>query len=1150
MAELPGVGTDAAADLAARGVASTPPAPVGEGSRINEYLLVRALHCEAGGRTFVAYDELLSRPVTLRFLDSTAGGDARAEGVRLLARVSHPALARVHRVCDDHDPPYLVTDFVRGHPLDQQPAPLPAGRVLELGAALAGALAALHAEGVVHGDVRPGTVILDQDGAARLIGIHAARPISVAPEAAADDVAALVRLLRPLGGGELGRLADLPDAALPAAADLRAELMELAHPRPESAAPPYLGLRTYSADDRPWFFGRDREIAELLERLRGEPWLVIAGRSAAGKSSLARAGLAPAIAEGALGERPAWDVAIMVPGTHPLRALSAALAPFLDLPADLRLRPAAAAHAAAARTDRGLLLLIDQLEEILTIGEAGERAAFLEVLSQFSTLSPGVCVVMTARSDFLGRLAELPMIGPEIVRAAALLGPMTTEGLRDAIIEPARSRGVRFATPAMVDALVREASGQAGLPLLSFLLAELWESRDLDHGVIPESALSREGATAALARHGDRVLAALTAAGRREARRILCALVAADGTRVHRARDELTGSLAAEAALEALVAGRLVVAGETYEIAHEALATAWPRLRAWLDEASVARGVARRLEVAADDWQRAGRNTAGLWQTQRLADLEIPGALAHATPADLAFVAASRRAVQRARRRKIVVAVGIPLALLCVAGSVWATAMLRRQSELDAIVSEARSAVERSRAAGDEVRELRRQAFAAFEQTDLGPAEILWKRALARDEEAEALRREASAIAQRAVAIDPTAAAARAVAGDIALDRILAAEAALSRRSMLPALRSRLALYDDGSRQALLSQPGQLTVASDPPGARLVLHRYVEDAAHHLVESDGTPLEAGLPSPLEPGSYVITAEQSGRYPTRYPLLLRGGDALRLTVVLPPAAAVPPDFVYVPAGRFLYGSDEDEPVRGTLTHQPIHEVEVPAFLVGRTEVTYGEYLEYVRAEPTARLPLRLSVGPDGRASVKLADTVVAEGEKWCPPARGCVDWSRLPIANMTRPDGEAYAAWLARRVPGARLCTDHEWEKAARGADGRRFPGGNAIPSSGEACTLFSFGHGLNLAWSCEVATHPASRSPYGVDDLTGNVWEWTSDSADRAKPGEAIARGGSWADDSLPLRIDNRGINVPTLVTRAHGLRLCANAPADATGAR
>src|SRR5581483_10641259 len=126
--------------------------------------------------------------------------------------------------------------------------------------------------------------------------------------------------------------------------------------------------------------------------------------------------------------------------------------------------------------------------------------------------------------------------------------------------------------------------------------------------ILPADALQKlGGAAGALARHGDVVLAGMRPQERHEARRLLLTLLTTEETRERpteqqllagaqgRGETEASALPAARAALKALVDGRLVVAGETYEIAHEALVRVWPRLRGWLDEAKVARAASARL---------------------------------------------------------------------------------------------------------------------------------------------------------------------------------------------------------------------------------------------------------------------------------------------------------------------------------------------------------------------------------------------------------------------------------------------------------------------------------------------------------------------------------------------------------------------------
>ncbi len=399
----------------------------GGAESFDDYRLVRRLG--RSGATFLARDGSLDRPVVLSFLPD--GADARRRSLAVagaFARAAHPNLGRVHYVHDRGARPYVVAAFVQGQRLAALGSPLLDARVLDIGRGLAGALAALHAVGAAHGDVRAERVVLSEEGAPRLVGLeHAHADADEATKLA--DVRMLLVLLRSIAAGELcERLSHLADVerGVATAGELRHALDTLARPTlAQEALPenPYRSLRAFEREHAAVFFGREREVAELVERLRGQPWLLIAGRSGAGKSSLVRAGVAPAIAGGALGERAVWDVAAMVPGAKPLDAMARALAPIFDrdhdeLGAALRKDLALAGRLARARTDRGLLLVVDQLEEVMTVAPAGERDAFCDALERFGALAPGVRVVFTLRSDFLDRLVELGSFGGDLLRAA------------------------------------------------------------------------------------------------------------------------------------------------------------------------------------------------------------------------------------------------------------------------------------------------------------------------------------------------------------------------------------------------------------------------------------------------------------------------------------------------------------------------------------------------------------------------------------------------------------------------------------------------------------------------------------------------------------------------------------------------------------
>src|SRR5262249_42840695 len=129
-------------------------------------------------------------------------------------------------------------------------------------------------------------------------------------------------------------------------------------------------------------------------------------------------------------------------------------------------------------------------------------------------------------------------------------------------------------------------------------------------------------------------------------------------------------------------------------------------------------------------------------------------------------------------------------------------------------------------------------------------------------------------------------------------------------------------------------------------------------------------------------------------------------------------------------------------------------------------------------------------------------------------RSVEDWLRLPVSGVSCRDAEDYVRWLARtdRVPGARLCTELEWERAARGADGRVYPHGDGpAPDDANFDKTYPGASGPD-----EVGSHPVSRSPFGLDDMAGNVWEWTT--SERG----CVVRGGAFYFDETTVMSSNR----------------------------
>ncbi len=204
-------------------------------------------------------------------------------------------------------------------------------------------------------------------------------------------------------------------------------------------------------------------------------------------------------------------------------------------------------------------------------------------------------------------------------------------------------------------------------------------------------------------------------------------------------------------------------------------------------------------------------------------------------------------------------------------------------------------------------------------------------------------------------------------------------------------------------------------------------------------------------------------------------------------------------VYVPEGEFLMGSADSDPDAGS-DEKPQHTVYLDAFWIDKTEVTNAAFALCVQAGACQ------TTGAD--FSEKPNHPVVA------------VSWN----------DAAAYCEWAGRRLP-----TEAEWEKAARGTDGRIYPWGDGAPDA----TLLNYNG--NIGGTTEVGSYPDGASPYGALDMAGNVWEWANDWYDSSyysnspsenpqgpSTGDArVLRGGSWVNEARNVRVSNRGRGYP-----------------------
>ncbi|MFO0756118.1 MAG: formylglycine-generating enzyme family protein [Byssovorax sp.] len=208
--------------------------------------------------------------------------------------------------------------------------------------------------------------------------------------------------------------------------------------------------------------------------------------------------------------------------------------------------------------------------------------------------------------------------------------------------------------------------------------------------------------------------------------------------------------------------------------------------------------------------------------------------------------------------------------------------------------------------------------------------------------------------------------------------------------------------------------------------------------------------------------------------TREPIAQAPPDAAPAASIAPSASAPPiasasassapaiaPEAIegmaLVPAGPFIMGAD----TIGEMDERPAHEVTLPAFYLDLTEVTNEAYARCVDAGACAP-----------------HDPKNAEANHFGSDTRFRAP--RQPISSIPWDAARAYCAWKGKRLP-----TEAEWEKAARGTDGRRYPWGNDEPTREHA--MFATGV------TAEVGAHPKGDGPYGHHDMAGNVWEWIED---------------------------------------------------------
>lgn len=660
---------------------------------------------------------------------------------------------------------------------------------------------------------------------------------------------------------------------------------------------PYQGLERFEPEDADLFFGRadlTTDIVERLARLAADPGpsggvLAVVGPSGSGKSSVLRAGVVAAVREGALGE--GWTCRIATPaGDHLLE--HGALPP---------------------RDEPGRrVLVLDQFEEVFTYGAAdpatpGARTRLLECLTTPGPVGAHDLVVLGMRADFYAEAAREPVLLAALQHAQVVVGPMTEDDVRAAIIGPAEHVGMTVddgvVELVLADADPHDASGAphdvGALPLLSHALLATWE-RSTGRRMTVADYRATGGLDGAIQRTAEQLYTELTASEREVARRLFLRLVHLDGdTAVTRRRASLEelealaggGSegdqtdASARAVLERFVDHRLVTLSATsVEISHEALLGAWPRLRSWVDADRAGLRLHHRLTDTANTWVDAGRDPSLL-----LRDARVEAAAEWAAEARnrdslndverellAASLAARDRERMTARRRtRRLTQLLAAVAVLAVVATVLAVLARRAQHRADQATTDAR---------------------------------------ISRD---EARSRQLAIQARQLAGTDPA----------------LAQQLAVAAYRISPTVEARSELLDSSTTPVITRQlgsdgPTALAVRGD---GRLLAVGDARDGSVRLRRADGTMTQvARLPGHADQQLYALTFSPDGR------LLAAGGQDRTVTlwdVHSPTAprqvAAVTPHFAqgteslaFTPDGRELLAAGTG-PLRGWDVTDPTH-----------------------------------------------------------------------------------------------------------------------------------------------------------------------------------------------------------------------------------
>ncbi len=817
--------------------------------------------------------------------------------------------------------------------------------------------------------------------------------------------------------------------------------------------------------------------------------------------------------------------------------------------------------------DARLLLLVDQFEEIFALcDDEAERLAFIAALLDATHPERrGLVAVLTMRADFYSRAANYPDLAARLERRQRVVSPLDESELRQAVEGPARLVGLHF-EKGLVSTILNDSGHEPGvLPLVQHTLWELWQRRQ-GEWLTFDAYQAIGGVQGALAHRAEEIYADSTPEEQEMTRRVLLRLTqpgeGTEDTRRRASKAELIPEPAqaekVERVVHKLTGARLLTTAreeetdqEVVDVAHEALIRGWPRLRGWIDEDRVALRTHRQLTEAAMEWDKHSQDPSYLYRGARLMQA-VDWAKMH--DSDLSqlerkFLKASirRRQQQRLQRAGIIgltpllvmvvalfVAIQAEWDILPYADSGWlstdgwstvtggiglyATSVALHPMEPQLIYAADRSKGGLYRSddggqtwqniAGNTLSDRVIRAIAIrrdglvyittsegiFRSHDKGnhwslipnpptefPSPILWGITvdpsnpqhiyvsiwhdgiwMTQDDGASWIQLASSSLLKeshiiRSLAVAPDVLYAATDTGLFQSENVGESWSVVPTPEIEGAPVLSLAV-DPSSGRLLAGTRGQGVWERTEQGWKLLSDLRLRFA--FSVSRVGNSTFVGSSD----GGLWHRREWHWWQPGWWrEFSLTGPQQDQAPSTQGASVNAPPGMLWVPPGEFEMGTEEDARL-----------LYLDGFFIDQFEVSWSDYC--------AQYPEKCN-----RSSLEKG-------------------W---PVYNVNGDEAKAYCQAVGKRLP-----TEAEWEKAARGADGRRFPWGEIEPTPTNNMV------NLTIQSPSKPGQYPLGRSPYGVEDLIGNVFEITVDTQSTGY----VPRGGAWSTilwDSV-----SRGMNV------------------------